>query len=81
MAFIGPIVISEFKYHFSNIIAGKKPGDKLVVNYKNRAGAHETTITLEENPNFEVVTYEKAGMQLSKEQETFRNNWLQSKVK
>ncbi|MFC0516627.1 M61 family metallopeptidase [Mucilaginibacter angelicae] len=66
---------------FSDIIADKKPGDKVMVNYKNRTGAHETTITLEENPNFEVVTFEKAGKQLSKEQETFRNNWLQSKVK
>jgi predicted metalloprotease with PDZ domain len=66
---------------FSDIIADKKPGDKVTVNYKNRTGAHETTITLEENPNFEVVTFEKAGKQLSKEQETFRNNWLQSKVK
>lgn len=66
---------------FSDAIADKKPGDKVTVNYKNRTGAHETTITLEENPNFEVVTFEKAGKQLSKEQETFRNNWLQSKVK
>jgi predicted metalloprotease with PDZ domain len=66
---------------FSDIIADKKPGDKVIVNYKNRAGVHETTITLEENPNFEVVTFEKSGKQLSKEQETFRNNWLQSKVK
>jgi predicted metalloprotease with PDZ domain len=66
---------------FSDIIADKKPGDKVTVNYKNRTGAHETTITLEENPNFEVVTFEKAGKQLNKEQETFRNNWLQSKVK
>ncbi|QTE36069.1 PDZ domain-containing protein [Mucilaginibacter gossypii] len=66
---------------FNDAIADKKPGDKIMVNYKNRTGAHETTITLEENPNFEVVTFEKAGKQLSKEQETFRNNWLQSKVK
>ncbi|GGB29081.1 hypothetical protein GCM10011500_51770 [Mucilaginibacter rubeus] len=66
---------------FSDAIADKKPGDKIMVNYKNRTGAHETTITLEENPNFEVATFEKAGKQLSKEQETFRNNWLQSKVK
>ena len=66
---------------FSDVLAGKKPGDKITVNYKNRTGAHETTITLEESPYFEVVTYEKAGKTLSKEQETFRNNWLQSKVK
>jgi predicted metalloprotease with PDZ domain len=66
---------------FADVLAGKKPGDKVTVNYKNRTGAHETTIVLEESPYLEVVTYEKAGKQLSKEQETFRNNWLQSKVK
>ncbi len=66
---------------FTDIVAAKNVGDKLTVAYKNRTGNHETTVTLEENPNYEVVTYEKAGKTLSKEQETFRNNWLSSKVK
>jgi predicted metalloprotease with PDZ domain len=66
---------------FTDIVATKSIGDKLVVNYKNRTGEHETTITLEENPALEVVTYEKAGKELTKEQQTFRNNWLSSKVK
>jgi predicted metalloprotease with PDZ domain len=66
---------------FSDMLTNKKPGDKLTVNYKNRTGAHETIITLEESPMLEVVTFENAGKQLTKEQETFRNNWLQSKIK
>lgn len=66
---------------FTDIVATKSIGDKLVVNYKNRTGEHETTITLEENPALEVITYEKAGKELTKEQQTFRNNWLSSKVK
>jgi len=66
---------------FSDLIADKKPGDKIVVNYKNRTGDHEATITLEESPYFEVVTYEKAGKTLTKEQSDFRTNWLSSKVK
>jgi predicted metalloprotease with PDZ domain len=66
---------------FDDIVAGKKVGDKVVVNYKNRTGDHETTITLEENPFLEVVTYEKAGKELTKEQQDFRNSWLSSKVK
>jgi len=65
---------------FNDIIAGKSIGDKIVVNYKNRTGNHETTITLEENPALEVITFEKAGKQLTKDQETFRSNWLSSKV-
>jgi predicted metalloprotease with PDZ domain len=66
---------------FMDIVATKNIGDKLVVNYKNRTGDHETTIVLEENPVLEVVTYEKAGKELTKDQQTFRNNWLSSKVK
>ncbi|GAA4332353.1 M61 family metallopeptidase [Mucilaginibacter gynuensis] len=66
---------------FNDIVATKKPGDKIVVNYKNRTGDHQTTIVLEENPYFEVVPFEKAGKTLTADQEAFRNNWLQSKVK
>ncbi|MBS1523664.1 MAG: M61 family metallopeptidase [Bacteroidetes bacterium] len=66
---------------FTDIISAKNPGDKIVVNYKNRTGEHETTITLEESPYFEVVTFEKAGKELTKEQTDFRNNWLSTKVK
>ncbi len=65
----------------NQIIAAGKPGDKLNITYKNRSGAHQTTITLEENPAFEVVTFEKAGQPLSAAQQTFRNAWLASKVK
>jgi predicted metalloprotease with PDZ domain len=66
---------------FNDIVAGKMPGDKIVVNYRNRTGEHETTIALEESPSLEVVTYEKVGKDLTKEQTDFRNNWLSTKVK
>ncbi len=66
---------------FTDLVASKNIGDKIIVNYKNRTGAHETTITLEESPYLEVVTAEKAGKTLTKEQTDFRNNWLSTKVK
>lgn len=66
---------------FTDALANKKPGDKIKVNFKNRAGEHETVITLEENPNYEVITFEKAGKQLTTEQQGFRDKWLSSKVK
>ena len=66
---------------FTDIVSAKNPGDKITVNYKNRTGEHETSITLEESPYFEVVTFEKAGKELTKEQTDFRNNWLSTKVK
>ncbi len=66
---------------FNDIVAAKNIGDKIVVNYKNRTGDHEATIILEESPNLEVVPFEKAGKELTKEQTDFRNNWLSTKVK
>jgi S1-C subfamily serine protease len=64
-----------------DIIAAKKPGDKIALVYKNRAGEHETTLTLEESPAYEVVTNEKAGKELTKDQAAFRSAWLSTKVK
>jgi predicted metalloprotease with PDZ domain len=66
---------------FTDLVASKNIGDKVVVDYKNRTGAHQATITLEENPYLEIVTFEKAGKQLTKEQQDFRDAWLTSKVK
>ncbi len=63
------------------LIAAKKPGDAVAIKYKNRTGEHTANITLEENPYYEVVTFEKAGKTPNSQQLTFRNNWLQSKVK
>jgi predicted metalloprotease with PDZ domain len=65
---------------FNDIVATKNIGDKLVVAYKNRTGAHETTVVLEESPYFEIVTFEKAGKELTKEEQAFRTNWLSSKI-
>lgn len=61
-------------------VGAKRPGDTMTLTYKNRTGEHETTVTLLENPAYEVVTYERAGKELSKQQQDFRNSWLSSKV-
>jgi len=66
---------------FNDVVDSKQIGDKIVVDYINRTGAHQTTITLEESPYVEIVTYEKAGKTLTADQQTFRANWLSSKVK
>jgi predicted metalloprotease with PDZ domain len=66
---------------FNALIAGKNVGDKIVINYTNRTGAHQTTITLEEDPTLAVITFENAGKELTKDQQDFRNSWLSSRVK
>lgn len=66
---------------FNGIIASKNIGDKVTVNYKNRTGNHDATITLAENPYLEVVTFESAGKEISKDQQAFRSAWLSSKIK
>jgi predicted metalloprotease with PDZ domain len=66
---------------FTDIVAAKNPGDKVIVNYKNRTGERQAIITLEESTNLEVVTFEKAGKTLTREQTDFRNKWLSTKVK
>jgi predicted metalloprotease with PDZ domain len=65
----------------NEMVAAKKPGDKMTIAYKNRTGQHETVVTLAESPAVEVVTFEKAGKSLSAAQEAFRTSWLSSKVK
>ena len=65
---------------FTTLVASKNVGDKIVVDYKNRTGAHQATIVLEESPALEIVTYEKAGKSLTQDQKDFRAKWLSSKV-
>ena len=65
---------------FYDLAASKKIGDKIIITYRNRTGEHEATVILEENPILEVVTFEKAGKELSSAQKAFRDNWLSSKI-
>jgi predicted metalloprotease with PDZ domain len=61
----------------NTLVAGKKPGDKITITYHNRSGDHDGVVILDENPFLEVVSAET----LTADQQTFRNNWLSSKVK
>ncbi len=65
----------------TDLLATKRPGDKVPVTYKNRTGDHEATITLEENPTLEVVEYEAADKQPTAAQKQLRTQWLSSQIK
>ena len=65
----------------TDLASAKKPGDQIKIDYQNRSGAHQTTITLEENPLLEVVTFESTNQTLTPQQEAFRKSWLSPKTK
>ncbi|MEO6524118.1 MAG: M61 family peptidase [Mucilaginibacter sp.] len=65
----------------ADYLVNKKVGDVITIDYENRAGIHQAKVTLEENPQLEIVTAESAGQALTKEQQEFRAKWLSSKIK
>jgi len=64
-----------------NILAGHKPGDQVKLQYLQRGETKVATATLIEDPTLQVVTYEEAGMPITKKIKTFRENWLISKAR
>ena len=62
------------------VLASRKPGDQLPAVIIGRDGRRETSVTLGESPEVEVVTFEAAGMPLPDEARTFRDAWMRSRV-
>lgn len=63
-----------------SLVQARKPGDVLKVEYIHRGITKTTQVTLSENPQWEIVTYEKAGQKVTKDMQTLRDNWLKSKA-
>jgi predicted metalloprotease with PDZ domain len=61
-------------------LASRKPGAKAHLKVEGRAGQRETDITLSESPALEIVTYERAGRDVTPEMMAFRQAWLGSKA-
>jgi predicted metalloprotease with PDZ domain len=64
---------------FSSCVAKHHIGETLVLEYHSRAGAKKAAVTVAEDPKFEIVTFEKAGMPVSEQVQAFRQAWLSSK--
>lgn len=62
------------------ILAAHEPGDELAISYISLDESYEGTVTLAENPDWELLTYEEAGKTLTEEMKQFRQNWLGSKA-
>ncbi len=64
----------------TTIVRRHKPGDKIAVEYTDRGGvAKTTTVTLVDDPRFEIVPVESTGRNATPAQTAFRNAWLGKK--
>lgn len=61
------------------ILAAHKPGDQVTVAFEQRGRNRTARLTLAEDNRLEVVTYEKAGRQVTPAMRQFREGWLGSK--
>ena len=61
------------------VLASHSPGDRIQVQFVQRAETRTATIQLIESPRLEVVTYEAAGMDLTPAMREFREAWLGGK--
>lgn len=61
------------------VLASHSPGDRIQVQFIQRAETKTATIQLIESPRLEVVTYEAAGMDLTPAMREFREAWLGGK--
>lgn len=64
----------------SEILNTHKIGDVVNIQYKHREETKTTSLTLAENPNLIVVTYEQAGLNMTSEMMKFRTGWLGTKI-
>jgi predicted metalloprotease with PDZ domain len=64
----------------NEILNKHKIGDVVTIQYKHREETKTASLTLAENPNLQVVTYEQAGMNLTSDMMKFRTSWLGTKV-
>lgn len=61
----------------TTVLGRRRPGDQLAVVFADRSGRQRTsTITLSEDPAFELVPVERAGGALTAAQRTFREHWV-----
>ncbi len=58
------------------VLAAHKPGERVSVDYESRGQQHSATVTLGERTEYEIVTFEKAGLPVTAEMRAVRRAWL-----
>jgi predicted metalloprotease with PDZ domain len=74
--------ILEYKTRreWDDLAASHKPGDRITLTVEARAGKKQVEITWAQAPDVEIVSFEKAGRQVTPEMTAFRDAWLNSKA-
>ena len=74
--------ILEFKTRreWDDLAASHKPGDRSMLTVETRTGKKQVEITWAQAPDVEIVSFEKAGRQVTPEITAFREVWLGSKA-
>jgi predicted metalloprotease with PDZ domain len=62
------------------IIAARRPGDSLPIEWEQRGQIRRANLMLAEDPQLEVVTYEKAGQPVTPAMQQLRTQWLGSRA-
>lgn len=61
---------------WDNAVGRYKPGDTVTIHFIQRGIDRSSEITIAEDPQLEVVTFEAAGKEVADEQLAFRESWL-----
>jgi len=67
------------KADLTRILAGLHPGTKVSIRYTHRQTQRTAEMVLQQDPQLEIVPYEKAGLPVTPEIVQFRKNWLGGK--
>ena len=65
---------------FQSCVAKHSVGEQLTVEYTSRGGSKKAVVAVTEDPTTELVTFEKAGLEVSEPVRFFRAAWLDSKA-
>ena len=72
---VGETAVSSVQ-QLADAVTAHKVGDKVPVRFLRRGVETSTEVTLEEDPNLEVVSVESEGGTVSDAQKTFRKAWI-----
>jgi hypothetical protein len=65
---------------FASCVAKHVPGESLLLEYRSRGAAKKASVMVAQDPSLELVTFEKARLDVSEAVKSFRNSWLGSRA-